>query len=237
MREELNELHICLEALGKRIYKLQYICYEKLKECYGDEEIILPINIQKVAEGLGAKIEYGSLNIGASRKVDQSIAQLTYENIDNEVKYKIIVDQSENGNGKLNNLEKYAVAYELGKIIFDEGNNHSVEEINRLNMLSDPYSLPLLSAKLEDFEYEMCAIFLLLPMKQFLHEFERYLDNAKEHPVMMNKWIKYLSSVTKIPDYQLINGYQYIKYCAYQYSVEELSTDDGEKYDYRGLFS
>lgn len=237
MRNELKELHICLEAFGERIYKLQDICYEKLKECYGDEEITLPIDIQKVAEGLGAKIEYGSLNIGSSRKVDQSIAQLTYENVNDEVKYKIIVDQSKNGNGKLNSLEKYAVAYELGKIIFDEGNNHTVEEINRLNMLSNPYSLPLLSAKLEDFEYEMCAIFLLLPMKHFLYEFEHYLHNANEHPVMMNKWIKYLSSVTKIPDYQLINGYQYIKFCAYQYSVDVLSTDEAREHDYRGLFS
>lgn len=36
----------------------------------------------------------------------------------------------------------------------------------------------------------------------------------------MDKWIKHLSDRTNIPSYQLINGYQYIKFCAYQYYQE-----------------
>lgn len=225
----------CLKNLVVMVYELHEMCFQKLKECY-KEEIILPIDIKKVAEHLGVKIEYDSLNIGSFRRVDRNIAQLTYEKVDDKVGYKILVDQSENGSGRLSNLEKYAVAYELGKIIVNKEDTLKVEEIKRLNMRSNPYSLPRLSAQLENFTYEMCAMFLLLPMDLFLHEFKDYLDK-NDHPVVMDDWIKHLSKITEIPNYQLVNGYQYIKFCAYQYYMENLAEDEIKGTDYRDLFN
>lgn len=46
---------------------------------------------------------------------------------------------------------------------------------------------------------------------------------AKSNPVLMDHWIKHLSFKAEIPNYQLVNGYHYIKLCAYQYYVKELA--------------
>ena len=134
------------------------------------------------------------------------------------------------------NLKKYAVAYELGKTIFNEDMEVTEKNLFQLNMKSKPYSLPRLSARLENFQYEMCAIFLLLPIELFLEEFCSYLEGEKQHPVLMGNWIKHLSEKTEIPDYQLINGYQYIKFSAYKYYKENLSREIKGK-DYTKLYN
>lgn len=101
-------------------------------------------------------------------------------------------------------------------------------------MKSVPYSLPKLYARQESFEYEMCAIFLLLPLELFFEEFYLYLKTRTISPVYMERWIKHLSEKTEIPNYQLINGYQYIKFCACQYYQEK--SEEIDLNDYWELF-
>lgn len=235
-----ERLYENLEKHVKDTYELHGKCYEILKECYdGEEAIALPIDIEMVAEKLGIEVEYENLNFGANDMIDLNIAQLRYEkDKDGKVNRKIFVDNSisHKRQGPLSNLEKYAVAYELGKTIIGNREQSEDMDVNRANMRSVPYALPKLSARLENFEYEMCAIFLLLPMELFLKAFNSYTEEIKEYPVLMDNWIKHLSEKAEIPNYQLINGYQYIKFCAYEYYKKNLLKNTRTGTDFRKLF-
>ena len=230
-----------LEEMAEHAYRIHNICNKMLKKYYDKKKMKLPIDIEMVAKKMGIEIEYSNLNFGIEDGIDQNIAQLRYEEGEKGVIRKIFVDNSESRKRNLiieplSNLKKYAVAYELGKTIFNEDMVVTEKNLFQLNMKSKPYSLPRLSARLENFQYEMCAIFLLLPIELFLEEFCSYLEGEKQHPVLMGNWIKHLSEKTEIHDYQLINGYQYIKFSAYKYYKENLSREIKGK-DYTKLYN
>lgn len=232
---------IILEKMANLTDEIHKKCYDVLKECYEDQPIVLPIDIEMVAAKKGIIIEYSNLNFVDGDRIDQDIAQFRYEWEGSDIVRKIFVDNSMSGKQNieeeaLSNLEKYAVAYELGKTIFEEEIHVTKQDIFQMNAKSKPYALPRLSASLGNFGYEMCAIFLLLPMKLFLEEFASYLVEIKDHPVMMERWIKHLSEKAGIPNYQLINGYQYIKFSAYKYYKENLSREIKGK-DYTSLYN
>lgn len=239
----MDGLHKAFEDLMQRAYELQQTCDGILRECCGADGRRLPIDIKKIAQARGVKLAYMNLNPGGSEEIDLNIAQLRYEP-DTDKKGRIIrkiyVDDSsmepysENDSDSYSNLQKYAIAYELGKTIIKEENKQEISlmkrgEMIRRNMTSVPYSLPKLYARQESFEYEMCAIFLLLPLDLFFKEFYSYLNGNTVRPVYMERWIRHLSAKTEIPNYQLINGYQYIKFCACQYYQERQGMESGEE--------
>lgn len=236
--KEMSDLDEALEAMMKCAYELEKKCSGILKMAYGEEDITFPINIERVVCAQGINLVYGNLNMGGESEIDLNIAQLLYEkNNEDEVIRKIYIDNSQIDfeQEAYSNLQKYAIAYELGKVIVGEEYRQELDkmqsnEISKLNMCSVPYSLPRLYASPESFKYEMCAIFLLLPMDKFLEEFDLYINRIEDHPIRMERWIRYLSDRTGIPNYQLINGYQYIKFCACQYYQEKSGEDRGNKY-------
>lgn len=245
-RGEMDELHIALANMKLRAYKLQQICDKILKESYAENQIVFPIDIEKIAHAQGIELEYENLNCGGIEEIDLNIAQLRYvEEGGGNVVRKIYVDKSQKmpyekaGSESYSNLQKYAIAYELGKTIVNEEcgidiSKLTAEDIMIRNRNSVPYSLPKLYARQENFEYEMCAIFLLLPLDLFFEEFSSYLNNRTYSPVYMERWIKHLSDKTEIPNYQLINGYQYIKFCACQYYQSK--RDEIAEKDYWDLY-
>lgn len=235
---EWEELHRIFSDMVENAYRIHGICYEKLRECYQKRKITLPIDIEMVAREMDIQIEYDNLNFVNADPIDRNIAQLRYERKGESIIQKIVLDNSVSKKkaGSLSNLEKYAVAYELGKTIVREEMPDADSNLFMLNLKSRPYALPRLSAQLENFEYEMCAIFLLLPMDLFLEEFDSYIEEIEEHPILMDDWIEHLSGKAEIPNYQLINGYQYIKFIAYQYYKENLSKKVRGK-DYRNLYN
>lgn len=253
MTMEQSELQDQLINFMQYAYSLHEMCKDILKKCYGNTKISLPVDIEKVVHGLKIKLVPENLNCGGEDGIDLNIAWLRYENAGDITTATIYVDMDEDSVNKdedtdtsknYSDVQKYAIAYELGKLIIGEKNGQMVskmteEEIKKWNMTSVPYSLPRLYAQWESFAYEMCAIFLLLPLDLFLDEFQSYIKAAKEYPVKMDKWIKYLSDKAGIPNYQLINGYQYIKFCAYQYYQEKYkvsATLKIEGTDYRDLY-
>lgn len=222
----MDGFHGTFENLTRYAYELQRRCWSIIQECYGNDPINLPINIERIVSSRGIKLESRDLNLGGGDEIDLNIAHLQYDATEgNLCVEKIYVDS---GDGKAysasySNLMRYAIAYELSKTIINEKSSQEdipSEEIIRRNMTSVPYSLPKLYASLERFEYEMCAIFLLIPLDMFFEEFDSYIEGIKEHPILLHKWIEHLSEKTQIPSYQLFNGYPYIKFCAYQYYKE-----------------
>ncbi len=237
-RKEWEKLHATLQNMVEESYKVYKICDEHLIKHYQDRELELPIDIAMVAEAMGIRIKYGNLNLGKENSIDNNIAQLRYELEGEEIVRRIIVHNSKTKkeSEELSNLEKYAVAYELGKAIIRKETEGEEKNTRRLNLNSRPYALPRLPGRLENFEYEMCAIFLLLPLELFFEEFRKYLNKIIKHPVLIEDWIEHLSRKAGIPRYQLINGYEYIKFAAYQYYQENLSKEV-KGIDYRGLFN
>lgn len=229
--DRMAELHKSIDDMAKRVYELQQKCFEILESTFRGEVIKLPIDIEKVAHTLGVVLEYTNLNLGGSEEIDQNIAQLCYElDQTGKIVWKIYVanDQEDESEGAYSNLQRYAIAYELGKTIVGgeackQPSEMPREDIEIWNVNSVPYSLPRLYAGRESFEYEICAIFLLLPLHVFLKEFSVYVDDIIDYPILMDMWIKYLSDKTSIPSYQLINGYQYIKFCAYEFYQKSLN--------------
>ncbi len=235
---EWEALHRIFSDMVENAYRIHETCYERLQDCYQRKEIALPIDIEMVARKMNVQIEYDNLNFGNADSIDRNIAQLRYEKKGEFIIQKIVLDNSVSKKkaGPLSNLEKYAVAYELGKTIVREKVPDDNSNLFMLNLNSRPYALSRLSAQLENFEYEMCAIFLLLPMELFLEEFNSYIEEIEEHTVLMDDWIEHLSEKAEIPNYQLINGYQFIKFIAYQYYIENLSQEViGE--NYRNLYN
>lgn len=219
-----------LKQLVSKMYELQENCYEIIKQVYDSEdEIQFPVDIKKIAKKLKIQICRGPLNYGCGKKIDQNIAQLRFDEEKGVLVKKIVLDdeisKDVDEQDNLSDLERYAIAYEIGKTIIEKEMYESpdIKDIAKLNLFSVPYSLPRLAAQLENFKYEMCAIFLLLPLSKFLDEFSDYITDIQEHPVLMDRWIKHLSFKAEIPNYQLVNGYHYIKLCAYQYYVKELA--------------
>lgn len=226
MKDTLMKLVECM-------YSLQEECRKIIVKAYGqDRKIELPVDIKRIADNLEIQICRAPLNYGGGKKIDQNIAQLRYDMVDGKVIKKIVLDDEIQGSvddaDDLSDLERYAIAYEIGKTLIEEQDTPNMDNIVSLNFFSVPYSLPRLSAQLENFTYEMCAIFLLLPMRQFMDEFSDYTNEIQEHPVLMDRWIRHLSMRAEIPNYQLVNGYQYIKLCAYQYYVDKLQKIDEE---------
>lgn len=244
---ERNELFDVSTKFMEQVYDLQKRCQEILRDCYGSQAITLPVDIEKVADELGVELVPEDLNYGSEDAIDLNIASLLYREDDGDavIHVDISTENSQDTLKSYSDLQKYAIAYELGKIIInghikDKKASKMPREAAKIwNMISTPYSLPRLYAQMDSFAYEMCAIFLLLPLDLFLEEFLSYIRAAKDHPVIMDKWIKHLSDKAGIPNYQLVNGYQYIKFCAYQYYQEKykVSTADEIKgTDYRKLY-
>lgn len=222
-----------LMKLVESMYSLQEDCRKIIVKAYGqDRKIEFPIDIKRIADNLEIQICRAPLNYGGGKKIDQNIAQLRYDMVDGKIIKKIVLDDEIQGSvddaDDLSDLERYAIAYEIGKTLVEEQDISNKDNIVSLNLFSVPYSLPRLSAQLENFTYEMCAVFLLLPMRQFMDEFSAYTNEIQEHPVLMDRWIRHLSMRAEIPNYQLVNGYQYIKLCAYQYYIDKLQKVDDE---------
>lgn len=244
---ERNELFDVSTKFMEQVYGLQKRCQEILRDCYGNQAIALPVDIGKVADELGVKLVSEDLNYGSEDGIDLNIASLLYEEDDGDavIQVDISTENSEDTLNPYSDLQKYAIAYELGKIIINghindkKASKMPKDTAKKWNMISTPYSLPRLYAQWDSFAYEMCAIFLLLPLDLFLEEFLSYIRAAKDHPVIMDKWIKHLSDKAGIPNYQLVNGYQYIKFCAYQYYQEKYKVSTADKIegtDYRELY-
>lgn len=244
---ERNELFEVSTKFMAQVYDLQTRCQEILQDCYGNQAITLPVDIEKVVRELGIELVPEDLNYGSEDAIDLNIASLLYKEDDGDavIHVDISTESSQDTLKSYSDLQKYAIAYELGKIIINGHiKNKKASKMPKAtakiwNMISTPYSLPRLYAQMDSFAYEMCAIFLLLPLDLFLDEFLSYIRAAKDYPVIMDKWIKHLSDKAGIPNYQLVNGYQYIKFCAYQYYQEKYKVSTADEIagtDYRELY-
>lgn len=113
----------------------------------------------------------------------------------------------------------------------------SISSSERAEMMQDDSFIQLIEYLEQEGDFDMKKAARSVLQTQYVSRFESYLVLIKDHPVMMDKWIQHLSQKADIPSYQLINGYQYIKFGAYQYYEEHLKENEITGKDYRKLYN
>lgn len=223
-----------LKRILDTIRRLQIICESVVEEAYhaNNMEIKLPINIEMVAEYLEIDLKSEYLNYIPVSGLNRDIAQLQYNNY-NEEKIDIDREFQFRKSSPYNDLEIFAIANEIGKYILksSEYNKTIIEQegsVRKINFYSIPYQLPFLYLDIDKFLYEMCSIFLMLPMDKFLDEYANYMDRYKNYLSYFDEWIKDLAIKIHVPYYVLLNGYKWIEFCAFSYYKEKEKGDKEE---------
>ena len=180
-----------------------------LKFCFDEEEISLPVDIRKVAEKLGIRIEEVNINDFSNenvKRLNHKIAQLSVqENIFTGKKEAVIyADKYIPPSSK-----RYGITNEIVQYIF-----HKEEK----KIYENYFVMPMCPDKEDELITEIFSIFLLIPMKSFLNEFYEYVKyriDEQEIPISTEEWIKYLAERAGVSEYYVAYGYQYLRSIAY----------------------
>lgn len=171
------------------------------------EDSRFPIDIELLAEKMGAQIEIEDLNeFSGWKSMNRKIGQIQIgENFFTKEKMKIIfVDKVAPITSR-----RYAIAHEIA---------HYIIHFNDRNYYEDYCIMPMCPAAIEEVVADIFAIFLLIPVRYFFEEFLEYIkckmDEGKT-PVTTENWIRYLAERAMIPDYYVAYGYQQLRYVAY----------------------
>ena len=209
----------------QNLYQICCLSEELLTECFG-KSFDLPIDILKIAEYLNISIEEIDMEKVSNEntfRINYKLMQLSkLENIfakENET--FLYVEKSIPISSK-----RYVVAYGIAQYIL-----HKDEK----NIFKTYFVLPLCSTKKEDFDAEVLALFLLLPVKKTLLELHDYIAERKKNgdiPISTEEWIKYISERGGVSEYYAVQGYQNIRNIAcflYQVIHENIKTLSKEK--------
>lgn len=197
---------------------------EKLLElCYEKQPIRFPIDISKITEKLGILIEDVNINDFSNEHVKRSnhkIAQLSVqENIFSGEKETIIyVDKYVPEASK-----RYAITNEIVQYIFHKDDT---------KIYKNYFVMPMCPTKSDTLVTEIFSIFLLIPMRNFLDEFCKYVKyrtNEQNIPISTEEWIKYLSERAGVSEYYVAYGYQYLRSAAYWFYQAWEFKDNQEK--------
>ena len=172
--------------------RINNISYSLLQTVYGERKIELPIAINDVAEKLGLTIRAKNLNLANPRKHNQRIGELNGSDI--------YIEEMADWD-----VKRFAIAHEIGHYLVDIGGGPA------------QYSLPLLASNSNELLADVYALFLLVPFKLFLDEFNIYIKNIDELPININHWWKRLSFKAEIPYYNIASGYAYFKFAALEH--------------------
>lgn len=234
----MDDMDTILEGLSQEVYNLHLYCEKILKDAYGENtKIDFPIDICKVAKSLNLELVCDLLNFLDGSKIDLDIAQLRF-NISSDgkvIEKQIMIDKKVNNNNNdlYSNLVRFAIAREIGKYILNRKEYDkeyvSESEVFMMNFESSPYVYPKLYSNLESFKYEMCAMFLLIPMENFLNDFSYYIDAISDNPILLEDYFKKLAIKAQISYSQLINGYKWLQICAYKYYKEKNIKEEYQK--------
>ena len=180
-----------------------------LKYCFEDEEITLPIDIRKIAEKLDIHIEEVNINDFSNENVKRSnhkIAQLLVQN-----------NFFTGGKEVINYADKYIPVSSKRYAIVNEMVQYILHK-DETKIYENYFVMPMCPVKIDELITDIFSIFLLIPMKNFVDEFCKYVDyrSAEQKiPISTEEWIKYLAERAGVSEYYVAYGYQYLRSCAY----------------------
>ena len=186
-----------IDDFSNIIYQISGKTKDLLNDVYSGEEIQLPISVDKVAQHLGVEIYTKNLNLANPRKENQCIGEL----YGNEISIEETVSWS---------LRRYTIAHEIGHYMIEDTKETA------------QYALPLLACDSSELLADLYALFLLIPLENFLKEFKEYIDNIQKYPIDITEWWKTLSEKTEVPYHSIAGGYMYFRLAALQYYKDRI---------------
>lgn len=232
---ETNDDFLDNNAL-KVLYNMQSICEKIVEDTYAEYQLDLqlPIDICKVASHLGIQLSRDRLNYWDDDFVQYVTNIQSYENKSESNIKKTTIDTRFKEYSNLDcydwnlysNYELFGIAREIARFIIDDGQQamKPFQLFKHFDMNPLCSSIGLESKDI-NFSYEICAILLLLPKDLFFDAFAKYIDWNGRHPKHLEKWIRYLESISNIPYGVLVNNYVALKsvFCAlYQMDAEKI---------------
>lgn len=209
----------------QNLHQMYCFAEELLTECFG-EKSSLPIDVLKIAEYLNISVE----EIDMEKVSNENRMRINYKLMQLSKPENRFVKETETFLYVEKNIpissKRYAVAYGIAQYVLckDEKDVFKTYSV-----------LPLCPIHKEDFDAEVLALFLLLPVKETLMELYDYIAERKKKgdiPIGTEDWIKYLSERAGVSEYYAIQGYQYIRNIAcfiYQVIQEKLDISNKEK--------
>lgn len=186
--------------ISKRVEKL-------IEAALGKEGMKLPIDVMALADKMGIDIMEEDLNeFSRNQRPNKTIGQIDIRKsvVSGKRRCTIYIDENVAPVSK-----RYAIAHEL---------IHNIIHFNADDYYEDYCSMPMCPVHLEEYVADVCAIFLMIPVKLFFQEFTRYIkQKAKDEktPIATEYWIKYLAERSGLPEYYVAYGYQQLRYVAY----------------------
>lgn len=182
---------------------------EKLiRATLGEEGMKFPVDIFELAQRLGVNIEEEDLNMYANAgNLNRRIGQIVIckDFFANQKSETIYIDKMAAPASK-----RYALAHEIVHYIMHCDKDDDYYE--------DYCIMPMCPKRIEEIMADIFAIFLLLPVRLFFEEFEKYVwmrSLQGRTPVTTEAWIKYLGERALLSEYYVAYGYQQLRYVGY----------------------
>lgn len=215
------------EGLHINYAKICCAAIKVLRNNWG-EKYRLPIDVREIYEKIGVQIKKVNLNEfmegGDEKKVNRIIGKISIrpDYILEKSKTTVYVDEKATP-ASIN----YALAHELCHLIL----NYSEK------CYTDDYCImPMLPKLSDELVADAFAVFLLIPLDQFLEKFSSYIKLSKDEgltPIGTKEWLNYLSSIALVPNYYVACAYEQIRQVAYL--IYKIYTSD-EKEKYRDIY-
>lgn len=220
MRPERKELideisRILKEEIGnaghiiKYCWKVGLFAEKLIISILGEEGCFFPVDIETLATELGIEIEERNLNEFQNeniRALNRKIGQLVIrkDSYTGQKSVTIYVDSMAPPSSR-----RYAIANEIVQYLL----NYDAEKY-----YENYFIMPMCPMKMEEIAADIFSVFLLIPMRQFLVEFARYVKyrvSNQKIPITTEEWIRYLSERSVLSDYYVAYGYQYLRGIGY----------------------
>ena len=202
--EQYEQMSQVISDISKEAKKI-------INKVFGDD-ILLPIDVRKIAEYYGVNIVETDLSIIPHIPTNRVLGHLVHRDSTYYIEIERRVDSF---------TQRYSIAHELGHYIIDMEKDNDKRGMS----IDETYSMPLLSSDPEEYMADVYAIFLLLPLDCFFKEFSNFLNDyadnglpySNKYPVNIDDWLLKLSKKVEIPNYNLAFAYDYIRAAAYQH--------------------
>lgn len=205
LKEELGDAgHII-----KYCWKVGMFAEKLIINVLGEENCTFPIDIEAIATELGIEIEETNLNEFQNenaRVLNRKIAQLVIRK-DSYTGLKSITIYVDNMAPP--SSRRYAIANEIVQYLLNYDADKYYENY---------FIMPMCPVKMEEIAADIFSVFLLIPMRQFLVEFAKYVNyrvGNQKIPITTEEWIRYLSERSVLSDYYVAYGYQYLRGVGY----------------------
>lgn len=190
-------------------WKVGQLAEKLILDVMGGERCDFPVDVEALAKKLGIAVETENLNEFQNRKIrslNRKIGQLIIRrnSYTGEREVTIRVEKMAPPSSS-----RYAIANEIVHYLLHYDDEKYYENY---------FIMPMCPKTMEEVAADIFAVFLLIPMRQFLVEFSQFVKYEVENqniPITTEEWIQHLSDRAVLSEYYVAYGYQYLRGIGY----------------------